>query len=243
MAIAPLAIAGMAMSAAGAGLNFMQKKQQESKADELLRASRKRVEANTAMARADLQRSMDLTTKGQQEADKAANEAKRGEAYDAATQDAASVALAPQSDAPQVVKSESAKQLGDQLSKARDLMAARAKLGGWSDTLFNNSMQLNRNARDINMWGNFSLGDEAAAQQDAAATRAHKGLPIGDILMGAGGALTMAGGGIGAAAAPAAGAGTALPLTGTVYSAATAPASSGWWSKAAKGLTTPINFW
>jgi len=247
MAIAPLAIAGMAMMAAGTGLNYMQKKKAESRAKSVLKDSEKRVDQNSAMARLALNNSQERTTRPQQEADAAANTAERQGVYDAATADAADVALQPQADAPQVVKSESARQLGDQLGKARELMASRAKLGGWTDTLFDNSIALNRNSQDIGMYSNFSLGDAAAAQKDAAATAAKKGFPIGDILMGAGSLMSMGSGMAGMAAAPAAGAaggaGAVLPLTGTVYSAATAPAvNPGWWSQAANWATTPIRW-
>lgn len=250
MAIAPLAIAGMALAAAGTGVNMMQKKAAEKRAKGVLQASQKRVDRNSAQANQQWQEAAKGVTREQQEADLAAGAAERQGKYDTATADAADVALQPGADAPQVVKSESAKQLGTQLGKARELMAARAQLGGWTDTLLNDKFALNRSGENISQLGNFSLGDARAAQFDAQDTLAHKGPPIGDILMGLGSMMSMGAGAAGAAggaasAAATAGnaASTALPLTGTVYSAATAPAADpGWFARSADWLTKPIKW-
>ncbi len=102
--------------------------------------------------------------------------------------------------APQVVRQEMARRIGDALTQSKEQAKASAKLGGFGDAWTQQCFKDVAANRDISVAANFAAGNSALLphQQDIAETRAYKPIsPIGGILSGFGGMLgSMGGGGV-----------------------------------------------
>ena len=198
-AAAPLMIAGMAASMAGAGVNFAQQRAQSKRADRIMQQSYDVARQNRAKATERWKEALEKVGPEGAEAALAEEAAKRQALYDERTANVAEQTnvIPDKSDTPRVVKTYAAKQLGDKLAEARAQMAAYANLGGWKDALSRAGMEINRSGQDVARYGNFTQGWTQAANMDAASTRAKKPtIPIGDLLQ-AGGSVAMAGSGSG----------------------------------------------
>ena len=199
MGAAPLAAAGLALSAIGSGVNFAQQRSQQKRADRIMQQSYDVARENREKATERWQEALGKVGPEGAEAKIAEETAKRRALYEDMTADVAEQAtVIPEKDStPRVVKTYAAKQLGDKLAEARAQMAAYANLGGWKDFLSGANIELGRSAQDVNRLGDFTRGFTQASNMDAASTRAYKPMvPIGDILQ-AGGSVVSAGSGSG----------------------------------------------
>lgn len=234
--MAPLAMAGMALSAVGAGANFLEKRKNQNKIEAMQRKAGKQIDRNTAAATQRWGESLQGLTKESQQtmSDEAA--AKRMAAYEEATSDIPEATNVMQTNegAPAIVKAEAAKQLGNQLASLRGMMQAKSRLGAWGDRGLDTNIMLGRSGQDIARLGNFSLGTAEELDRNVA-MQANKTNGIGDILMGVGSLAGMAGG-IGGVGGESQLAGVAGPFGDAQPYAMISP-DANWWTR----LTTPWN--
>lgn len=100
--------------------------------------------------------------------------------------------------APNVVRSEVAKQMLGVFEAGKDRAKKLAALGAYGDTFFNQGLQSVDTSRNLSIDSNFTAGNLSLLpyQQDIAENRAYKPIsPIGGILSGLGGAFGGGGGG------------------------------------------------
>lgn len=235
--MAPVAIAGLALAAAGTAYNYAEKKKTQAAVKDIHKQAQKKIDANTAQAMGRWQESLGELTPEAQEALQAEKAGQRYEDFEAATSDVpdATNVMQTAEGAPAIVKAEAAKQLGDQLGKMKGMMQARSRLGGWDDRGLATNIMLGRSGQDINQLGNFSRGWAGAAAQDAA-LRAQQHKPIGDILMGVGSLMSMGAGMAGAAGA----AGSAAATGAGAASGAAGAGAAGAGAGAAQGLGSTL---
>jgi hypothetical protein len=190
-----IAAASTALAVGGTAYNVMEQRRKAREIEKTRNAAMARVEKGRREATQAWNEALTQTSKGSQDEQIAEQAARERALYEAATGDVAESA-APEklasADAPKVVKTEMARQLGDKLEQARQQQIALANLKGWDRSKFLTGIDLSRAGQKIGQLAGFQQGWAGAAQSDAT-NIAQQHSPIGDILSGLGQAGMQAG--------------------------------------------------
>lgn len=185
-----IALAGMAASAAGAASSMVAQQKRMNAINKLRKRTQAGIEQNRQQAEAAWKEAMAKASPEDQEKMLAGKQAELQDYFQrmAGTMPTeAGTIVTARADAPTIVKTETAKQLGNALDIAKGRMAAQAKLAGWGKTREQIARDLARSGEKIGMYGNFSSGLANAANIAAGEyASAQPAVPLGDILEQAG---------------------------------------------------------
>jgi len=189
--VSTTALIGMAVAAAGTGVKYAQERKKADQIGDIAAAARVKNEKLRRQSTDAFERELGKLTPEEQQKKINEETLKRTQAYEAAARDTPpemNIVKLTQ-DAPAIVKTEAAKQLGHKLDSARAQIKAQAKLAGMDQNSWLQNLGLTRTAEDVNMYSNFVRGNQNAASMDMTLTKNAPAFPLGDLLSAAGGAM------------------------------------------------------
>lgn len=206
MCLPVLAIAGIAASLAGAGMNYMGQRKAESAMNSTFNKERSRQKGFEAEQNAKFQDSLAETGKVTDPAEAAKAAAAREAALSAATKSAAPAAegyLPGSGSAPAIVAEAGAKAGAKADAATANLAAALGRIGGVNDQMMHNNIAIARNSQAIDQLHGFKRGslDVLSAEMEAAKRKGQTLRTLGSLAQTIGGAMSMGSGLAGSGAA------------------------------------------
>src|SRR5262245_26837792 len=186
------AMIGMAMSAAAMAANTAAQMKRKSEIEKITQRTRAQTEQQRQLAESQLNKTIAESTP--EERDKMIAEGAQDRLAQYKTLEDVPLPTMPimklTSNSPTIVRTEAAKQLGSELSKAKAEMLARSKLAGFDQASFDRAIQLSRSGENIGQRADFIAGLQRAQNLDIQKWQgAQPDIPVADIMSGVGGLM------------------------------------------------------
>lgn len=190
----PAFLTGLGAQMAGTYLRAQANKKIIDQQDMLMALHRQKQAQLQAEADANINNITPTMTREAQDASRQQQQQRLEQSYQP-TKDMAGEYLPDNPGAPEVVKSDLARQISEAVAKGKNYAKASARLNSYGQQNLNNNIALGRNAQDMSMLGGFSQGQSAVLPyQLQGAQRAGRGMNVAsDIFNGAGQLATIYG--------------------------------------------------